>query len=75
MSIMKKHRSISFMAWVTVLSVVAIGAAVTAIPPDMAPEQLEKELTEARQQERETKTLADALFIEAHYRARVGVNP
>lgn len=71
---MRKHRSICFMMWPIILGLVGVAVTVSAIP-DMTPEQLEKALAEARQQERESKTLADALFVEAHYRARVGAKP
>ena len=71
---MKKHRSISFMAWPIIIAIVAIAATVSAIP-DMTPEQLEAELAAAAQEEREAATLAQALFEESRYRARAEVRP
>lgn len=67
---MQKRRSISFMAWVTVLTIIAIGAAVKAVPLKMTEAQFKRQMEEAIQQDREAQTLANALFAEARYRAR-----
>lgn len=58
------------MAWVTVLAIIAIGAAVKAVPLETTEAQFKRQMEEAIQQDREAQTLANALFAEAHYRAR-----
>lgn len=58
------------MAWATVLTIIAIGAAVKAVPLEMTEAQFKRQMEEAIQQDREAQTLAQALFAEANYRAR-----
>lgn len=70
---MKRTRSITFMA--VFLFVVSATMYCIASHEAMTEKQLATEMTKALEEDREAATLADALKIEAHYRARVEVKP
>ena len=70
---MKKHRSITAMT-ITTLLICAVMYGVAA-QEDMTEEKLAAEMTLAMEQDRESATLAAALFEESYRRARVEVQP
>ena len=70
---MKKTRSITVMTIVTVLICAAMY--LVAANQDVKEKQFAAGIKQAMQDNREATTLADALLAEAHYRARVGLNP
>ena len=70
---MKKSRSITVMTVATLL-ICAVMYGVAA-QEDMTEEKLAAEMTLALQDDRESATLAAALFEESHRRARMEVRP